>query len=269
MAYVDRILAEAGLVSYFRLGEAAGAVAENETAVADGTYMNAPTLGVVGAIRSDEDTAVTFNGTDEYVAAGDTSVGEGADATIEAWVKFTTAATAYVALEARASTAQPRFGIYVDAGVAHIFYRTDAGGTIDLSGGGAINNDRWHHVVAVKDGAAGLLRLFVDGVQVDTDAIPAGALTLDHLAIAASRSAGFTALAFPGSIDEVAIYSDNLDAAAIRDHYWMGRGADVHRRGATPFVRGIEAQPNSLSNASGGGGAAPPTTGQLWPRGNA
>ena len=66
--YSDVVEAIPGLIAYWRLGEAPGeTVAIDETGVYNATYVNAPTLGVDGLLDGDSNTAVEFNGVDQYV----------------------------------------------------------------------------------------------------------------------------------------------------------------------------------------------------------
>jgi hypothetical protein len=73
-------------VAYWRLGEASGTVAADEMEANDGTYVNAPTLGVAGALAGDVDTAVTLNGTTQHITAG-TGAQISGSLTLACWVK--------------------------------------------------------------------------------------------------------------------------------------------------------------------------------------
>lgn len=77
---------------WYRLGEVSGSVADDATATAttrNGTYRNAPTLGVAGALRCDTDTAASFNGCTHHVTTGDLQASP-TTFSIEAWFKTTT-----------------------------------------------------------------------------------------------------------------------------------------------------------------------------------
>jgi hypothetical protein len=70
LAYRDAVLAK-DPVAYWRLGEAAGPTAVDETGNGhDGTYFGDPSYGQLGAIQGDPNTAVQFNGED-YVEIPD------------------------------------------------------------------------------------------------------------------------------------------------------------------------------------------------------
>lgn len=60
-------------VSYWRLGEPSSTVAVDQMGAHNGTYVNAPTLGVAGLLTGDPDTAVTGNGLTATLGSGMTT----------------------------------------------------------------------------------------------------------------------------------------------------------------------------------------------------
>ncbi|MHC4559999.1 MAG: LamG domain-containing protein [Planctomycetota bacterium] len=80
-----------------------------------------------------------------------------------------------------------------------------------------INDGEWHHVAGVYDGTEYIL--YVDGVQ-DGPSIPAAgpiAQTTSHkLTIGAFERSGDVSKFYDGYIDEVRVYDEALDAAAIQ-----------------------------------------------------
>src|SRR5437588_12014150 len=61
-SYAGTITGTAGLVSYWRLGESSGTTACDSYGANAGTYQGGFTLGRVGAIAGDPDTAVELDG---------------------------------------------------------------------------------------------------------------------------------------------------------------------------------------------------------------
>ena len=61
MSYRDAVLST-NPVGYWRLGEPSGTVAVDVMGLNNGTYVNAPTLGVAGLLTGDPDTAMTGTG---------------------------------------------------------------------------------------------------------------------------------------------------------------------------------------------------------------
>ena len=79
-------------VGYWRLGldDIGGAIAADQMGANTGTYVGAPTLGVAGLLTGDPDTAVTFNGSTQYMhRAG--GVGSLSSWSISLWVNGTAA----------------------------------------------------------------------------------------------------------------------------------------------------------------------------------
>src|SRR5438105_4848445 len=86
--YSNLITGTAGLVSYYRLGETSGTSACDSWGSNAGTYTGGFTLGTVGAIKGEANTAATFNGSNGYVTVPHgSSLDVGDNFTVEAWVK--------------------------------------------------------------------------------------------------------------------------------------------------------------------------------------
>jgi len=93
--YSSVVLAK-GPVGYWRLGEATGPTAVDASGNSyDGTYLGNPTLGDPGAIASDPDTAVSFNGfaSRDYIEIADplsevfSQPTSGLGLTVEVWMR--------------------------------------------------------------------------------------------------------------------------------------------------------------------------------------
>src|SRR2546423_12540295 len=65
--YSSVVTGTAGLVSYWRLGDTSGTSACDSWGSNAGTYTGGYTLGSVGAIAGEANTAATFNGSHGYV----------------------------------------------------------------------------------------------------------------------------------------------------------------------------------------------------------
>ena len=112
----------------------------------------------------------------------------------------------------------------------------NGGDITDVVGDTTITNDAWHHVVAVRDGAAGQNLLYVDGV-------------LDATAVDKVYTAGFDSATavlnmgwldylggyrLGGMLDEVALYDRALTADVIQDHYEDGLAGRDYCLGSIP-----------------------------------
>ncbi len=96
---------------------------------------------------------------------------------------------------------------------------------------GTINDDNWHHVVATRDQAAQVIRLWVDGTQVASQSSTGNSsLTAPTvLVIGSQHSLG------GATIDEIAVYDYVLTQSQIEDHF-----------GSDPVMT---IEPNSIGSA--------------------
>jgi hypothetical protein len=207
--YREEVLADSP-AGYWRLGETSGTVASDQTANSNtGTYTNGPTLGQPGALLEDPNTAVSFDGSNDYVSVPDSaSLDVGDTVTLEAWVK-------------RGSTGSDSSIIEKDAHY-ELYFAADDKLTLREPGTGdiaestrTVRDTQWHHVVATKSGSTA--RLYIDGADVT------GKVTNQTLANNANPLTIGRTPYFSGSIDEVAVYSTALNASRVKAHYRAGR----------------------------------------------
>ncbi len=211
-SYPTRILALPGLLAYWRLGEGSGTVAADAKGDRDGTYVNGVTLGTAGAIRSDPNTAATFDGVNDQITLP--ALPSSVNFTVEGWTRLSTTTTGNNALYGGTGTMRfmPRAaGFY--AGVY-------LGGTeYILQGAGVANTGIWVHWALVRSGST--LAVYRNGVKAAerTDLPASTAATL-------TGSIGRIGPSYPtkGAIDDVAVYSAALDAAEIAAHSGFGAG---------------------------------------------
>jgi len=101
---------------------------------------------------------------------------------------------------------------------AGVFFAEDSNTAIVESG--AISNDTDYHVVVTFDGTV-TMRLYLNGVQVDSDT-GGISITANTLNVTIGYDDNQSDLAFDGTIDEVAVYTDELTADEVAAHYAVG-----------------------------------------------
>ncbi|MFO7984570.1 MAG: LamG domain-containing protein [Desulfatiglandaceae bacterium] len=116
-------------------------------------------------------------------------------------------------------------------GAVATFVLSDSGVQAPNSGFGVIGTSdladgAWHHIVAVRDDAAGKLRLYVDGAQeaekdVATGAYATGFDSTENLTMGYMLF-GVATDFFEGAIDEVSLYGKALSAAEVTEQYQAG-----------------------------------------------
>jgi hypothetical protein len=218
--YQSTINSTAGLLNYWQLGDAtvAAGMTDNKAA-ANGTYSNTPTLGDPGVITNDSNTAVTFNGTNEYATATRQITN---DFSIEFWFRSTqgigTGAQWWEGaglVDADVNTAGSDFGTSLRSD-GRVVAGTGEPDISIVSSTAGFNDGNWHHVVFTRVGTSGAMVLYVDGVSQGTaTGSSASALTTPTIYFGRVGSGGYLA----GSLDEVATYSVVLSAATVAAHY--------------------------------------------------
>jgi RHS repeat-associated protein len=219
-------------VSYWRLSEAPGATtAVDSNGPNNGTYNSGVTLGGTPPVVGDASTSATFNGTNGTISVPDNPSMRFSNTqpfSVEAWVKTTVTSGTDEILSKMANTApyqgwelslangEPFFMMINNWTSQNTFYE---GATASVADG------MWHHVVVTYDGsskAAGVT-FYVDGMpvgnSVGVDALTGTTSSTAPLYIGSrAGSLGF----FNGSVADVAVYNQQLDASHIQSHYQAG-----------------------------------------------
>lgn len=224
--YASAISTTSGLVSYWRLGEASAASTMDDIAAAnnDGAYVNSPTTGVPGAIARVSNTAVQFDGVDDFATATRQISG---DLSIEFWFKSTQNFANNFGLPACTAWWQGAGLIDADSGgAANDFGISLCSGKV-IAGLGSpetnivtpdtYNNGAWHHVVFTRTQATGAMTLYVDGASTGTATGHLNALT-STTTMNIGRSTSATNY-FAGTIDEIATYNVALSGSTVSVHY--------------------------------------------------
>jgi hypothetical protein len=192
----------------------------------DGTVENAP-VQAPGQIGD----SLLFDGTlDRNVDVADSaSLQLSTDFTVSAWVNTTTTSADFqsrvVVAKWGAAAGDHNYWLgKIDSGGADTFsFFVDDVQRVDIDIA-EINDGSWHHVVGVADSSAGLLRLYVDGVERATSAYDGSSVTgTSDLNI--GRSPGVAGQDWDGGIDEVRIAGVARNTAWIEAEYAAGNGA--------------------------------------------
>jgi len=208
--------------SHWRFGEPAGNIAIDQRAINPGAYANGPALETPGLLVDDGgNTAVTFDGVNDYMSVSDSSSLEIASPlTLEAWIEPNT-----VGAPGNVSTIVGRTGSYALRlnGSALVFELTTMAGPQQLATTvGAIEAGKPQYVVATYDGT--MRRLYLDGVEIEAE--PLAGANESSGAFFVGSAGGLSGF-FDGTIDEVAVYSKVLGADRLKAHYEEGSGVDL------------------------------------------
>lgn len=216
------------LVSFWKLDETGGTSFIDAAGGHNATYdptSDLPEMGAPGKLRQ----AATFDGTNMLDVSYDSEFAFTASSSfsIEFWVNFPAAPASYqIMLGSHDSdpATDPYWFIGAVPNTGALFFEIsdDAGVTHELiSAGNSYDNDSWHHVVAVRNGATDEMILYVDGAYSSsftknfTGNFPIGNdINIGYVSVSDVPSYHFT-----GSLDEVAIYDRVITPSEVATHY--------------------------------------------------
>jgi hypothetical protein len=220
-AYRDAVIADAP-IGYFRLGETSGEIASDLGGNRPGYYRRTVTLGVPGAIRTDDDMAIAF-GSDGYVDLGDRFDFPGtAPFSLELWITPTALDGVYrfpFWKEDGNGGQRNGYGLAMINGDL-LFERYVGGNNLPAFAFAKVTTGKTAYVVCTYDGAK--LELYVDAVKAGEarDERPLADVVAPALLGTYTTTNGQSLLA---QLDEVAIYDKVLSIERIQAHYAAGR----------------------------------------------
>ncbi len=231
-SYSTTILATAGLVSYWRLGESSGTTAADSKGTNTGTYVGSPTQGVPGALSGDSDTAIT-TAAGKYVSVVDSATLDWGNGpfSVEFWFKRADALSGYQLIWAKGTAGN------VFLNVNKLSLDNDSSTIIQASG--TTTDTIWHHGVITRSGTGtGNNKVYIDGADVTANAAginntTATNATNPRIGVYTDNTFG----PFIGSLDEVAVYNVDLSAATVLAHYNAGAGGG--NQTVTPAVAAL------------------------------
>jgi large repetitive protein len=213
-SYRDAVMSD-GPVAYWRLGEASGTRASDETGNNAGTYNGGVTLGQPGAIQGDTNTGVRLNGSTGYISVPNSpSLQTGDNLSLEIWVKRNSLGTDQRLFHKGTGSAV----LHLSASNNRIRFAKSGGGDIAFSTVPVIDTTKWHHIVATKNGSN--VHIYLDGVDV-TGTVSQQTIvnTSNPLNIGRDLSGSWYV---DGSIVDAAVYPRALTAAQVAAHYTKG-----------------------------------------------
>jgi acid phosphatase type 7 len=200
--------------AYWRLGEATGTAAADETSNRiTGTYLNGVMLGQTGAVSSDANASIALDGVDDTVRVPNaTALNSSTAMSVELWVNF-------AALPASSATLARKEGQYLlrlMSGGSIVFRLWKSGSITEVAtASGAVSANAWHHVVATWDGAT--MRLYVNGTARASRSLAAPAdINTNDLYLGSSYNSYDR---YGGRLDEPAVYATALPESRIQAHY--------------------------------------------------
>ena len=245
--YASEVLAD-NPISYWRLGESSGTVADDERNLHDGAITGAivpPVLGVPGLLNNGSNTAMEIQGQPSQGVQipnhADYQIGT---LTLETWVKTTHTDSSWRSIVVK----QHAYSIFNYSGnlAAYIW-----GTSTVISTGVPLHDGIPHHVVLVcQEGVPGGSQFYCDGVPVGSAFTYATSNHTEGLSFGYNPAAGQE---FFGVIDEVAIYGTVLSPARIAAHYETGIATGtpgISLAASAPLTPALNKEPSRLQAAS-------------------
>lgn len=218
-----------GLQQYYTLDEETGTSSyvdsfNGNNGIPSANPPTSSTDAVVGNSQS-------FNGTDNFIVVEDDpslDFSQNQSFTIELWAKFTNVDGENKVMIGRDQfSLRPHWwlGALSGTGKAHFNLVEDGSNRgVAVTSTTSVNDNEWHHIVAVRDNSTNMNRIYVDGVEED-------AAAYDYtLGFAANTTVGIGYMSFEGTsryfyeglLDEIAVHDKALTPGEIRNQYNKG-----------------------------------------------
>ena len=200
----------ADAVAYYELDEVSG------TFIVDGSdwHNDGKIYGNATRTTGKVDSAISFDGVDDYIEIANTSFNLSTSVSVEFWIKAT------VPVNGDGLVVGDAFVVKAWSGELNAGVTTDTGwqGSGWIAGGNSVNlyDNTWHHVVLTWDGST--QRLYADGVlDPDTKAGTGVSLVGQNTVRFGNQLTGD--FWFTGAIDEVVIYNKALSQAEVTNRF--------------------------------------------------
>ena len=203
---------------FWRFGEAPGSttLVDSSPYANHGTYIGGVTLGQLGALASDPDTAALYDGINDQGRVPDAnSLDVGNTFSAEGWIMRSSTAQSHELMNKGASGIQ--LVVMSGASLNRVVLRRAGVATIAQSTTGILADGNYHHVVATMNGLGSTARIYIDGADV-TQVLAPGQTILNTTFPITFGSFG-SAPSQPAHYDEFALYDNALTAAQVTAHY--------------------------------------------------
>ncbi|MDP6575217.1 MAG: SdrD B-like domain-containing protein, partial [Candidatus Peribacteraceae bacterium] len=203
-----------GLVGYWKFDEGGGTVARDSSANGnDGTLTNmdgddwVDVKAGTGTTNFYNAYALDFDGTNDFVDAGNQSVYEIQTFAISTWFKTSTSGFRYFASEYESDANS--WYIRINSNNTATFHAAGKKATSSAT----VNDGVWHHAVGVKDAVNDYTKLYLDGSEVGTNT--ESPLTFDSTTFKIGILTTGPLGPFDGLIDDVRMYNRALSASEV------------------------------------------------------
>ena len=201
-----------------------------------------------------------FDGTDDFVNIGTTSLGITTAISISAWVKIPTTNTGgggsdiqEIICEDTTSGTNRNWALNWRGGSLNRFqfaiFHTNGSVTAIQSTGIVPNDNQWHHVMGVFDGTTNTngLKLYVDGNLFQTTAGSTGIRSTSAVEATIGALTGGGTWRLEGTVDEVAVWDSAINISDV----WNGSGVPFDISSSNPLSWWRMGEAATYSNPGG------------------
>ncbi len=209
---------QAGLVAYWGFDDSDGFTAREDRGGLDGAF-----IGDVRRVAGRVGKALQFDGDGDYVLIKhDPALDIHRAITIAAWVQSGAFEKQFATVIAKGDSS---WRIARDGGKDTLQFAANIGNRLwVVNGRTKVNDQKWHHIVAVFDGARACL--YVDG-ELDAEIQADRPFDANRFDVCIGENAERTGRFWKGLIDDVLVLDHPLDAAQVKS---------LHTRGAKSYV---------------------------------
>ncbi|MEN2736308.1 PKD domain-containing protein [Microbacterium sp. X-17] len=206
---------------YWRLADTGSTAADSGAYGQTGTYRGGYTHNQTGALFGVSNAATAFNG-NTGIAVSNQQVSNPTTYSLEAWFKTNTTnggkLIGFGDAQTGLSSNYDRHVYMQNDG--RLVFGTWTGQANTITSPNPLNDNKWHYVVATQ--ASDGMVLYVDGVAVGTNPQTQAQSYSGYWRIGGDNTWGSNSPYFKGTLDEVAVYSTELSAGAVANHYSLG-----------------------------------------------
>lgn len=241
---------------WLRLGEASGTSASDASGNGHaGTYVGSPTLGATGLLAGDSDTAVSLNGSSQYVTIPASAAFDSSSAISGfARVKITTTSNRYI-ISRRDSNSGGIFNFQIGA---KLYVELFATGGYTLAQSSLAPSTGVTYSVGFTI-SSGTVKLYINGALDGTPAAYSGNIATSStvsLPVGAWKLGGSFGQYFAGTIDEVAYWAGT--ALSATDHADLHAAATAVGSATVPAVAATATATAVVPVVSASSGVVPP-----------
>ena len=188
---------------------------------ADGIYQPGTTTKVAGPPYSGLGAgsyACQFNGTTGYIDCGSPAeLDTAGPISVMAWIKVSAFTVSWQAIVTKGDSAWRVHRNSSGSDSPYIGFGTTGLNNVDEAGSRNVNDGQWHHLVCVYDGSS-TKSIYVDGT-LDTAVPASGSISSDLYNVFIGENAQARGRYFNGSIAEVAVFTNSLTSAQVKQIY--------------------------------------------------